>query len=285
MCRRSCGIVKCRPAELAAEATRRPKPVHGVPFHSKFWAQAGDSEEDDSDDDELSTSDFINRAAYEGFSLDQLLRAQKALDSGSKSSCSSGVLLAKSIVSKLVHRKVNGAPWKGPLPAPRVSPPRTLGDATAKAAYQKPSPGNRKGMPYFPASSPELANPTVRYKIGSKNFEILNPKEKETNPDFPPLSPARYTDLSVCGKGVSTVVSSWKELIVLGPGKVFRPTKGLCALFARTGTRSRSRSLPLPPPGRSQTASSPSRSYAEAVKEGRAMAAHGNNGGFGDGGR
>jgi hypothetical protein len=140
-----------RAVDLAVEASRHTKPVHGVrekptPIASKFWSHSGDSDSNVSVDDDLSTPEFINRAASAGFTLDQLYKDEKALDSGNSDPLSSDIFLAKSIVSNLVQRKFNGAPWKGPLPPPRVSPPRTLGDAMAKVAYQRSSSRQRKGM-------------------------------------------------------------------------------------------------------------------------------------------
>lgn len=128
---------------LAVDASRRPKPVHGQcavdasptqAISSKFWAHDG---EDDSDNEVLveqspSTSEFIMEALDAAFTMDQLARAEKALASGNASS-SGDRLLPNSIVAKMVQRKLAGAPWQGPLPSPRVSPPRTLGDCVAKA--------------------------------------------------------------------------------------------------------------------------------------------------------
>ena len=129
-----------RVVQLAAEATQRPKPVHAVqdrasPINSKLWAQSGDSDSEVSEDEEPSTPDFIAQAKDAGFSIDQLVKAEKAIDSGNVNPCSSDVRLANSIDSELVRQKLVGAPWKGPLPPPRVSPLRTLGDAINKAAY------------------------------------------------------------------------------------------------------------------------------------------------------
>jgi hypothetical protein len=76
-----------RAVDLAVEASRRPKSVHGVrekptPIASKFWSHSGDSDSNVSVDDDLSTPEFIDRAASVGFTLDQLYKAKKALYSG-----------------------------------------------------------------------------------------------------------------------------------------------------------------------------------------------------------
>jgi len=118
-----------RAVAFAVEGTRRPKPIHAVqdqvsPIKSKLWVEDG-SKSDDSEDEDLSTPVFVKKATAEGFTLSQLCKAEKALASGISNTCSSDVRLARSIISKLVQTKTTGAPWKGPLPSPRISPPRT----------------------------------------------------------------------------------------------------------------------------------------------------------------
>lgn len=130
---------------MAADASSRPKPVHGsasgaIPF--RFWSQPGDDlydkdnrdDHSSSEDDIPSTSEFARAAVEAGFTVDQFSRAERALDAGTVSS-PGGVNLARSIVDKLVQRKTSGRRWQGPLPPPRVSLPRTLGDAIAMASY------------------------------------------------------------------------------------------------------------------------------------------------------
>jgi len=104
---------------------------------SRFWAQPEDT--DDSDDEDPvhevsvpSIPEFVKDALEAGFTVDQLARAERALASGNIPS-SSDRRLSRSVISSLVHKKLVGTPWHGPLPSPRVSPPRTLGDFFAKA--------------------------------------------------------------------------------------------------------------------------------------------------------
>ena len=143
-----------RAVALAADATRRPKPVHGVqrnigkspPVHaipSKFWGHEDDSEESEDEgpeemQSEPSTPEFIKDVLDAGFTLEQLFRAEQALASGNVLS-SDDRHLSKSIISKMVQRKLVGAPWQGPLPSPQVSPPLTLGDFVAKATHSTPA--------------------------------------------------------------------------------------------------------------------------------------------------
>jgi len=171
-------------------------------------------------------------------------------------------LLPRSIVTKLVQRKFTGAPWQGPLPSPRVSPPRTLGDCVAKATllsagahgtqasshrrpslpaarYQGNSAGSARGAlassSRRPSSPARL--PLARDERNSKFFETSN--LQYSDPDFPPLSPAGLpVELTVCSASVATgKADRATRKIEIGPGKVFRPTQGLCALFRRIGTR------------------------------------------------
>jgi len=125
-------------------AAQGPKPVHAVqdrdsidqlgPIQTKFW-NCSDDQVISEDDEDLSTTEFIHRAKEVGFTVDDLLRADKALASG-MDPCSADIKLMHTILSTMVNRKVSGGvPWQGPLPSPRISPPRTLGDCLAKASY------------------------------------------------------------------------------------------------------------------------------------------------------
>lgn len=78
-----------RAVALAAEFSQRPKPIHGVELvgaiPSKFWAKPGEQEDSVVEDDDLSepsTPQFISQALDAGFTIDELSRAEKALDSG-----------------------------------------------------------------------------------------------------------------------------------------------------------------------------------------------------------
>jgi hypothetical protein len=179
---------------LAAEFSQRPKPIHGVELvgaiPSKFWARPGEQEDSVVEDDDLSepsTPQFISQALDAGFTIDELSRAEKALDSGT-TPIPSDVKLSKSIVSNLVQRKIEGKPWQGPLPSPRVSPPRTLGDYLATATYLRSQ--NRNSAPTScsvpllarscsasssrSARTPAGTDPASQYQ-GSKKFELQTP--------------------------------------------------------------------------------------------------------------
>lgn len=140
-----------RAVAVAANAFIIPKPIHGVQY-SKFWASSdydSDSslEETSEEDITVSTPVLIKEAAAAGFSLSDLQRAEQELQSPSQVCAGpSNSLIANKIVSTLVQRKLKGQPWKGPLPPPRVSPPRTLGDAiaVAKVSHSLASPFNSR---------------------------------------------------------------------------------------------------------------------------------------------
>lgn len=121
-----------RMVQRVVEVTPRPKPVHAIPIRSKFWVQEGDGDEsEDEGTNSPSTPVFMKQALEVGFLVDQLLRAKKALSSGNMSPVLDDLLLSQTIVQKLLSRKIPLIPWSGPLPEPRISPPRTLGDCIA----------------------------------------------------------------------------------------------------------------------------------------------------------
>lgn len=99
------------------------------------------------------TSEFIKDALDAGFTLDQLSRTERVLDSG-KSPLSGDLHLPKSIITTLAQKKLAEAPWQGPLPAPRVSPPRTLGDCLVKASHWTLGSQGRSGTSFRQPTSP-----------------------------------------------------------------------------------------------------------------------------------
>lgn len=148
-----------------------------------------------------------------------------------------GVNLAKSIVEKLVKKKTSGRPWQGPLPLPRVSPLRMLGDAIATASYRKGSSGRRS------ASLDRLALPAKSFsteKKASSKFEFLISKCPEPVFSSEPFTAAPIGVIAITtGMDAGPVqrVPLKPARVDIGPGKFFRPTSGLVSLFARTGTR------------------------------------------------
>jgi hypothetical protein len=76
-----------------------------------------------------------------GFTLEQIRQAEAELDTpptGAATECAK--LQEGSISNEIVdawvsNRRKQGNMWQGPLPPPWQSPPRTLGDAIAKAKF------------------------------------------------------------------------------------------------------------------------------------------------------
>jgi len=283
-----------RIVKLAAVLSQKPKPVHGADFVSKFWSSGADSDSDESIDAEIdcssptsvpavavgfsaddgnieiSTPELVEEAIAAGYTVEDLFRAEEALGSGKTSADRCSPL---KLVSDLVQRKGVGKPWQGPLPAPRISPPRTLGDCVAKATYQRRKPQTVRSS----VSSPVGFMVSGKKDRVSKKFELEEPQCRD--PDFPPLStgpsPAataspRKTELDRSREGVNMEqgLPGIPEKVQIGPGKYFRPTRGLCFLFARTGTKPRTHSrhrqkVVLP---------RAKRTFAEVVRRGKVMA-------------
>jgi len=154
--------------ESVAAICSKPPAKHGMEFpSSKFWRGNMDSDESDEEVDEEiiveegnpstpdpfaapaevwspSTPELIAVAAEVGFSTQDLLQAEHELNEGTlvSATSSSGCTppLAKRIISALVQHRVKPTPWRGQLPPPRVSPPRTLEDALEVAWRSKSSP-------------------------------------------------------------------------------------------------------------------------------------------------
>lgn len=82
--------------------------------------------QEDQDEEDLSTPDFVERALAAGFSKSDLIKAEAALRSGATTSS----LPHRIIDAVASHRGMK--PSRGPLPQPRASPPVTLGDVQTK---------------------------------------------------------------------------------------------------------------------------------------------------------
>jgi hypothetical protein len=159
--------------------------------------------------------------------------------------------------------RVKPAPWRGQLPPPRVSPPRTLGDALEVARRSK-SPPRRSGSRH--SSSPVLlAGATSSSDSGSCVIPKL--------PSVVGFGNTGGVPRITLGNSKSNLEPSLgRDLVCIGPGKWYRPVKGLIDLFSRTGTRIRH------PNSSRQSYTRPSRSYADVVRSFRPPAMAGRGG-------
>ena len=136
--------------------------------------------------------------------------------------------LASKIVDAMARRRKELRPWRGPLPAPRVSPPRTLGDvlASTKVRCKSMSP-SKLSTPARPSPAPEMVQPS-----GSASCEDLGRDlGKMTDSNFEHGSTQKL-DASMGPSPSKGPKRTW-----LSPSVPYRPTAGLVALFSRTGTR------------------------------------------------
>ena len=259
-----------RAVAMAVELSHRPHPVHGDRIKSKFWATADESDQDDRSDP--STPEFIQEAVDAGFTCDQLAKAEHVLHSG-KTPSSDDLRLPKTIIAGMLHRKFVGEAWQGPLPEPRVSPPRTLGDLIEKAIQRDI--GLRGGSRSIRSPRPPSGSVPAKPEKFSNSFES---PEEIPDPVFPPL-PRSATKVAATafpakaecarprvGKEADQWGNGLDDQVLIGPGKFFRPTKGLCALFSRTGTK---RVAKVAKKKKTAPPRSTKPSYAEVVREGK----------------
>jgi hypothetical protein len=130
-------------AIAAGQGNPRRAHVHSVEQWqgSKFWAAGDEDSGEDSDDD--STPTLLREAIAAGFQADEIRQAEDELETPSTSTPKVRTKLKEGSISKqivdtwITNRRKNGKPWTGPLPPPRNSPLRTLGDAMAKARVVK----------------------------------------------------------------------------------------------------------------------------------------------------
>ncbi|CAN6175788.1 unnamed protein product [Urochloa humidicola] len=158
----------------------------------------------------------------------------------------------------MVQQKSTGCPWQGPLPPPRVLPPRTLGDELTKATrVAKRFPRQTTTAPgLFPAiagdATQEMGTPgTTAETLPFSKSESTTALTEATSTEFWKLNQLPIQKDVGLGK------------IPIGQGRWFRPTPGLVALFSRTGTRIKPRH------NNTQHKSPPAaQSYAEVVRIG-----------------
>jgi hypothetical protein len=209
---------------LVASTSKMGPVVHGVEnFHGgRFWALANNS---DSDSDVEQTSvlpktrqlqqlaPLVSSVVPHYFPAGSVLSPVLSTASGHRS-----VRSFSSPMLESAQKRKDRRPWKGRIPAPRVSLCLTLGDAIsrAKIIQKKANSWPRSGITMMHSSLDQRQPSTVIRKEfqNSSNGRILRRNAR-------------------CVDGP---VSSVSRTMKLGPRMPYRPTAGLVSLFARTGT-------------------------------------------------
>lgn len=195
-----------RAVQIAVASSSRPKPVHGSEY-GRFWARGEEDEEADSDSTSdcdsgeetasISSPEFIKEAAAVSFSVQDLYKAEHELTEEEKvsndtSSSAGNSSLATRIVEAMVQRKLRRVPWQGPLPPPRASPPRTIGDVLDEAIMVG-SPRGRHGSKCLRASSSAVLSASAMVDGRSAKAQASGSMTGFQNsslmfPDFPVLA-------------------------------------------------------------------------------------------------
>ncbi|KAJ1276098.1 hypothetical protein BS78_05G188300 [Paspalum vaginatum] len=201
---------------------------------SRFWALVdGDSSDEEEPVEEkgsaMSTELFMHDALEEGFSVDDICRAEASLPNNVASPlfCSNefgaGQVrrarpLASRVVDAVADRRMRaGKPWQGPLPAKRVSPCRTLGDVmvTDRRASTSISANRNLGLCFsLAALADEAASPPMAGTVGAQAKGASKP--------------ARKGACQGSGPEMWTSIGSTQAVL-------FRFAQGLCSLFTRAG--------------------------------------------------
>lgn len=118
---------------------------------SRFWGYGDECNEDylqESESVETPSKSLIVKKAYmAGYSFQDLVQADRYLDSSTISAQVSAIETPSDLGSKgkfvrnlltdlVTNKKKTGKPWQGPLPAPRISPPLTLADCPFRVNHR-----------------------------------------------------------------------------------------------------------------------------------------------------
>jgi len=109
----------------AASCDLRPHRRNSVGVAPRPWSLGGRRQSGKSEAaiDDISTPEFVRYALNAGFSKDDLLQAEAALNNDDASSS-----LPRRIMDAVAAQHTGRKPWVGPLPKPRRSPAITIGD-------------------------------------------------------------------------------------------------------------------------------------------------------------
>jgi hypothetical protein len=126
---------------MSGERTHARPRVHGVEptWRSKFWASGEDIDSPADSEDEEAEQTPVNEAISKGFTVGHLRQAEEKLPSPPPGSTKVCTKLKEGSISKeivelgVVNWRNKVKSWNEPLPSPRQSPLRTIGDAIANA--------------------------------------------------------------------------------------------------------------------------------------------------------
>ncbi|TVT98286.1 hypothetical protein EJB05_56418, partial [Eragrostis curvula] len=224
-----------RETEIHVAKTSRPGPhIHGVEDRRgyRFWALESDGDsscdEEDSDGESISNSIVVHHAAAAGFSVQHLVEAETELLKNPKAD-SDDKSLSSSIINAVASRMAKVSPWRGPLPRPRKSPPMTLGAALTKAKVSPQTTRRSSSSFSYPLF---LTNPAIA-GVGDGDAMPIRSKGNRASQTVDHNYDSKF-ESKVTGSGQATKVGY--RTLKLGPHMPYRPTPGLVALFARTGT-------------------------------------------------
>jgi hypothetical protein len=215
----------------------------------------------------MASSELRREAFAAGFSMGDIQEAEEELHTPTQTAVQElkqGSVSKKLIDTWTMNRRDKVKPWQGPLPPPRVSPPRTLGDALAAASVQvRPSQRTITRMKAPGSCSPA----SQKQKAPVPMITQSDPKLK--SPAITGI-PNSYSNSVSKGRHANHMGRPGYELNTKIP---YKPTQGLVSLFARTGKPRLSKNTKPP---------QPRRTYAEVLRSGmengRAPARHTNGG-------
>jgi hypothetical protein len=223
---------------------RRLDSRHGVEpgTWSRFWAteeEDDDSEIESEEDVNTSTPVLIREAVQAGFLIEQLWQAEEELASPSTpaTKIKSKTSLSNKIVEVWVeNRRKKGAPWKGPLPEPRISPSRTLGDVLTVAMQNRSHTGKITTLTFHGSNqeqSSESSDRSWRKPSLTGNKGRLKLRcDLASITDFPILN-----SISKPSPESHRASSTGRDRHEKQPNMRFNPAKGLVKLFSRMGRR------------------------------------------------
>jgi hypothetical protein len=245
------------------------------------------SEEGKGDETETPMKEELIAAARAGFSVQDLEQAENEIAQMNKvsfnspSSAKFRCPVSSKIIKAIIREKSlkhYGKPWQGSLPKPRISPPRTLGDAVTKNSFVRLRGGRLQPKSFKMAlpSTIEGTNEVFAPAMLSDHSEgwlllpslVASQERSKANLAPDPMPNFQIPNLEKKNEHTGSFV------IMNGDCKAwFHPSKGLNVLFSRVGPKpadfkvlSREALHPNCKRSSTQPSSQRRRSYADALK-------------------